>query len=496
MQKGNIMKKNKIKKFLNDYMKWTPSTIVILVVLSIPFLLFFVMPFKLNNDFWFLINTGKYIINNGIPHTEPFTIHSNLSFVAQQWLTDVIFYLIYNKFNIYGMYIFILISNIVIVFLLYKLALLISNKVKVSMITTSIIDIMLVIVFVTTRPQVFDIILLILELYLLELYIKKNNKKYLIGLPIISLLMINLHASVWPMIFVFLLPYYVGRINLKFNNKENYKLKPLIIVTIVTFIFGFINPYGIEAMIYLFNSYEINQINNLVGEMKPLTINNGKLIYIYILFIITTYIINKNSKINFRYMLLLLGTTLLSLQHVKGELFFLISSILIVNYNLKDSFIEEKNSNNSNKYLNIILLFIVFMISIVLISNQKFIGENEHYLHNLSDILKENATSDDLIYTGYDEGGYIEYQGFKCYIDPRAEVFLKSNNKQKDIFIEYYNLRTGVINYKDFLNTYNFDYLVVAFYENILFTYIDESKNYTLIYNENNKLKLYKKIEE
>ena len=98
MQKGNIMKKNKIKKFLNDYMKWTPSTIVILVVLSIPFLLFFVMPFKLNNDFWFLINTGKYIINNGIPHTEPFTIHSNLSFVAQQWLTDVIFYLIYNKF--------------------------------------------------------------------------------------------------------------------------------------------------------------------------------------------------------------------------------------------------------------------------------------------------------------------------------------------------------------------------------------------------------------
>ena len=69
-------------------------------------------------------------------------------------------------------------------------------------------------------------------------------------------------------------------------------------------------------------------------------------------------------------------------------------------------------------------------------------------------------------------------------------------NKQKDIFIEYYNLRTGVINYKDFLNTYNFDYLVVAFYENILFTYIDESKNYTLIYNENNKLKLYKKIEE
>lgn len=492
------MKKNKVKKFLNDYMKWKPPKFVVLISLFIPFLFLLLMPFKLDNDFWFLINTGKYIINSGIPHIEPFTIHSNLSFVAQQWLTDIIFYLIYNKFNIYGMYIFILISNIIIVFLLYKISMLVnSNQRKISMITSLIVDIILLMGFLTTRPQVFDMILLLLELYLLELYIKRNNEKYLLGLPIISLLMINLHASVWPMTFVFLLPYYVGRVNLKFTTKENYKLKPLIIVTIVMLLFGFINPYGIESMTYLFNSYGIDYIDNLVIEMGPLTIKNGKLIYLHMLIIIITYIANKKSKINLRYTLLLLGTTLLSLQHIKGVLFLLITSIIAINYNLKNIFMEEvERQVKTNKYIKIILIIITCMIVFVSFKNKNYVKEEDNYYYEISEILKENKAESSVIYTGYNAGGYIEYQGFRCYIDQRAEVFLKSNNKKENILLEYYNLKTGNDNLKNFFDKYKFDYIIIDNYESILHTYIDELDEYTQIYNKNDELKLYKRIEE
>ncbi len=488
----------KIKHFFKKYLKWKPPLVVVLATMFIPFLFIFLMPFKLDNDFWFLINTGKYIINNGIPHIDPFTIHSNLSFIAQQWLTDIIFYLIYNKFNIYGMYIFILISNIIIVFLLYKLAMLINNKQrKISIITTLIIDIMLIMGFLTTRPQVFDIILLLLELYLLELYIKRNNKKYLIGLPIISLLMINLHASVWPMVFVFLLPYYVGRVNLKFTTKENYKLKPLIIVTTMMFLFGFINPYGIESMTYLFNSYGIDYIDNFVIEMGPLTIKNGKLIYLHMLIIIITYIANKKSKINLRYTLLLLGTTLLSLQHIKGVLFLLITSIIAINYNLKNIFIEEvERQVKTNKYLKIILIIILCIIILISFKNKDYVKEEDNYYYEISEILKEKKAETSMIYTGYNAGSYIEYQGFKCYIDPRAEVFLKSMNKKEDIFNEYYRLQNSKISVKDFINKYKFDYIIIDNYERILHTYIDEIDEYTQIYNKNDELKLYKRIEE
>ncbi len=489
----------KIKHFFKKYLKWKPPTIVIIIFLFIPFIPILMDIFKLDNDFWFLINTGKYIINNGIPHIEPFTIHSNLSFVAQQWLTDIIFYLIYNKFNIYGMYIFILISNIIVVFLLYKLSLLVNKgNEKNAILTTIIIDIIYARLFLSTRPQVFDIILLLLELYLLELYIKRNNKKYLIGLPIISLLMINLHASVWPMVFVFLLPYYIGRINLKFTTKENYKLKPLIIVTITMFLFGFINPYGIDAMKYFFNSYGIDKIDESINEMAPLTIKNGMTIYIYILFIIITHVINKKNKVNLRYVLLILGTTLLSLQHIKGVLFLLITSIIAINYNLKDIFPEENRNDNVkiNKYIKIIPIIILCIIILISFKNKDYVKEEDNYYYEISEILKENKAETSIIYTGYNAGSYIEYQGFKCYIDPRAEVFLKSMNKKEDIFNEYYRLQNSKINIKDFINKYKFDYIIIDNYESILHTYIDEIDEYTQIYNKNDELKLYKRIEE
>lgn len=489
----------KVKEIINDFVRLKPPIFIVILFLSIPFVIFFQKEFKFDNDFWFLINTGKYIINKGIPHIEPFTIHSNLSFVAQQWLTDIIFYFIYNKFNIHGMYIFIIISNIIIVYLLYKISILINEKKrKLSILTTLIIVFRYMTLFSVTRPQVFDIILLLLELYLLELYIKRNNKKYLLGLPIISLLMINLHASVWPMIFVFLLPYYMGKINLNFTTKESYKLKPLIIVTIVMLLFGFINPYGLESMTYLFKSYGIEQIDKIVNEMAPLTIKNGIIIYIYILFIIITYVINRNNKVNLRYLLLILGTTLLSLQHLKGELFFLISSTIVINYNLKDIFFEEiKECNvNINKYIKISLIILLCTIILISFKNKKYIKEEANELYEIVKILKDNKAESSTIYTGYDAGSYIEYQGFKCYIDPRAEVFLKSNNKKEDIFIEYYNLQTGEINIKNFVEKYKFDYIIIDNYESILHTYIDELDGYTQIYNKNDELKLYKRIEE
>ena len=297
IQKGNIMKKNKIKKFLNDYMKWTPSKMVIVILLLLPILLNFNTKFKLNNDFWFLINTGKYIINNGIPHIEPFTIHSNLLFVVQQWLTDIIFYFIYSKFNIYGMYIFTIVMELLIIYLMYKVCLLISNnKIKLAIIITVLIMLILNRDFITTRPHLFDILFLTLELYLLELYIKRNNKKYLIGLPLISLLMINLHSSIWPILFVFLLPYYVGRINLKFTTKENYKLRPIIIVTIIMLIFGFINPYGIESMKYLFNSYGIDYLDKVVIEMSSPDIKQSLMLFVFIFIVYLSYYINRKYK--------------------------------------------------------------------------------------------------------------------------------------------------------------------------------------------------------
>ena len=40
-------------------------------------------------DIRFAMNLGKYILEHGFPHVDPFTIHENVQLVAQQWLSGI-----------------------------------------------------------------------------------------------------------------------------------------------------------------------------------------------------------------------------------------------------------------------------------------------------------------------------------------------------------------------------------------------------------------------
>ena len=85
------------------------------------------------------------------------------------------------------------------------------------------------------------------------------------------------------------------------------------------------------------------------------------------------------------------------------------------------------------------------------------------------------------------DGSYAMFKGFKVYIDPRAEVYLKSNNQQEDIFLEYYNLQYGLIKVEDFLTKYNFDILLLDEKDKI-YNYLNEfASNYEEVYNDNKR---------
>ena len=72
----------------------------------------------------------------------------------------------------------------------------------------------------------------------------------------------------------------------------------------------------------------------------------------------------------------------------------------------------------------------------------------------------------------------MEYNGFKCYMDPRAEVFYLRINKKDDIFDEFYNLENRILDKQEFLQKYNFTHLLVM-YSDVFFE--DETiDNYTL----------------
>lgn len=494
------MKKNNIREFIDKYQQWAPPKIFLLFIVIITVLFVSLTNFVIDNDFWFIINLGEEIMNNGIPTMETFTIHSGLEFMAQQWLIDVVFYNIYHFGGVYGMYIFMLLSSFLIVFLIYKMSILVSGKrIKLSFFLTFIIYLILSFSFINTRPYVFDIIFFLLELYILELFIIKDNKRYLIILPLISFFMINLHSSVWLMLFVLLLPYYVEFI---FKYKKNkLKFKQLFLVTIIMFLVGFINPYGADSIKYLFNSYGISYINEFVTEMRAVTVTNGLFYFGYIFLMLLSFYYNKsNNKI--RYILLMLGTCYLCLSHFRGFLFLVISSILFFSYNIMELFKIEDCVNlyykdKKNNILIMVMIFLGLTSYGLYFINVDFEDKGKSKLYEIANYLDENASKDIKLYTGYNDGPYLEYRGYKCYLDTRAEVFFKSNNKKSDIFIEYFRLQKGLYDTDKFLEKYNFDYLVVNSYDLLFYNLnIDE---YDVVYEtkiKKVKYKIFKRIND
>lgn len=48
-----------------------------------------------DNDLWFIMATGRNILNNGIPHFDVLSMHNDYLIVTQQWLTSVIYFLLH-----------------------------------------------------------------------------------------------------------------------------------------------------------------------------------------------------------------------------------------------------------------------------------------------------------------------------------------------------------------------------------------------------------------
>ena len=111
-------------------------------------------------------------------------------------------------------------------------------------------------------------------------------------------------------------------------------------------------------------------------------------------------------------------------------------------------------------------------------------------------LLQQDDAEDILLWTNYNNGDFAEFMGIKCYMDTRAEVFLKENNQKKDIFHEYVSLEKGKLHYKEFIDRYHFTYYLTTD-SDILYTYLANDPDYQIVYEDDNheqKIRILKKI--
>lgn len=305
------------------------SILFILLIASI--LLLFTTRF--DNDGWFLLNSGRYVENYGIPHTEPFTIHEGFHFVMQQWLFALGLWKIYEIGQMQGMLLFNWITGAIFIFIFYKLLQLVDNRdTAVSRTITAGATVLLSFYF-CQRPQVISGLIFLIEIYVLE-YLKNKERPPLIiyGLFFIfSLLLINIHAAMWPMLSVFIIPYAAESIfGAKipwFRHSFLWKRKYTALLWLPILIAGFINPYGIEAMTYAFHSYGYEGINSLVTEMHPLSIGPNSYASVILPIILILIVIYARNPLPLHWVLLFAGTSLMAFLAIRSIFLFLIAGL-------------------------------------------------------------------------------------------------------------------------------------------------------------------------
>lgn len=467
-----------------------PEKLPVIFLLILPFI---IIPLTLNNDIWFLLNSGRYVLQNGIPHTEPFTMHTGMAFCMQQWLTAVLFWTAYHAAGVAGLLAVVIAAFAGIILTIYKLCLRISeNNLLVSFFVT-LSACSLTSLFMLTRPYVLSTLILVLELYVLESFIGRDNPRYLIFLPVLSILLINLHAAIWPMMFVLCAPYLIDSFpfHLGFLRGQGYRRGSLFASVGLSLAAGFVNPYGLDAMTYLFRSYGYSDIFRLVAEMKPPDINNilGKLIFGVMLIVLLVRYFNRDGESRLRYTLLELGLAYMAMSSVRSFLFFMTCAVFTTAYYLRKwtppvgkVVKTEKNTRKLRKILAVLLIAVLAAAFVLKYRNQLQAGDTPDVAGAVV-YIRSHAAAGAPVYTAYDEGGYAEFMGLRAYLDPRAEVFLTRNNHQADYIDEFYKLQTGRLYYRSFLDKYRFAYVLIS-RNDILYTYIPHDPDYELVYQD------------
>ena len=190
-------------------MKFNVLAIIIILIFS-----FALTPKTLQNDTYYTITIGEYILENGIDMQDPFSWHEDLPYTYPHWAYDVGTYLVYQLGENIGIGGF---TTIYIVTALLAMALgviiyLALNKVSKNQLVSFFITLGMMYLmksFIAARAQLVTYILFVLTILFIENFIETKKKRYLVGLVIIPIIIANVHCAVWPFYFVLYLPYVV-----------------------------------------------------------------------------------------------------------------------------------------------------------------------------------------------------------------------------------------------------------------------------------------------
>ena len=470
------------------------ASVVIVIMISIAF-----TSKTFQNDTFYTIKVGESILKHGIDMKDHFSWHK-LSYTYPHWLYDIGIYQVFKMGSFHGLYvmtIFIfMITGLSFYFINLK-----RNKSYFISLLFSMLSIIMIARFAVARAQLVTYFLFLIEIYMIEQLLDTGKKRYGIGLFIICLLIANLHAAVWPMYFILMLPYLfeeliaiiVNKFHIKANSRvfqnkliieKNRNMKYLLIIFIVSLFIGLLTPIGFTPYTY-FIKILMGDTQLYIDEHKPLVLINQYFVlgYLAILLICLIFTKVKIKMSDFAMIGGLLFMAFLSVRHIAllGIIGMFYLCRLVSN-------VGKTYSKGVLDYELPLFGILVVVITVVFTSGftykvnsgGKYINDNVYPVDMVKWMNKNIELDKVKLYNEYDFGSYLIYKNIPVYIDSRSDLYTKPFNHKIDIFDECMNITE---NYGRVFNKYDITHILI-YKDTNLNQILAASDNYKLLHKE------------
>lgn len=229
-----------------------------------------------NNDQWFILENGKWILENGFPRTDPFHVWGG-SIVIENWLWSVIMYAAWSATDgAVGPAIVVWLTGGCMAFLAWKISKLVSPS-PIGAAASALFSTCLMAgsLNMVMRPSVASLTMTMLALLLVMLHAKTSHARWLVLVPLVMLVAFNLHMSMaWLVVLmpgVLMLVRVVMTAVRSKSKVSTLKLMGQYALTVTASIaVAFANPYGVNGVLFLFRSAGIAGYRDQIFELMPL----------------------------------------------------------------------------------------------------------------------------------------------------------------------------------------------------------------------------------
>ncbi len=472
---------------------------IVLFSLLMFLFIFCIYRVEFQNDTFFDIKLGEKYYQEGIVKQDDFSIHEGLEYVAQHFGVNMITYFVYAKFGFTGLYILGLLLSSLLAVILYALNVKFLKRKKLAYLIL-FIQMFILQIFLSIRAQMYSYILFGLEILWIEKFLEHGKMRYLLLLTFIPLLLINLHAGVVAFYFIILMVYLFNLLSIKFFKIETQTqgkelCRYLIIPLVVGILLIFINPFGVDSVLYGFKTLGNSFINQYIMEFQPLSMKAscGPLAYAYIAIFVFGFMMCK-QKIKLHSFLLFIGTafmTLLSIRHFalliicSTTCLSVLEEILDILYNK----INEGLNPKARKKISMTLL-VVYLVFIGKLGMDTFFKNGKEYIPSNAypvqalKFIEENIPEDARIFNEYTWGSLMMLENRKVFIDSRADLYTKEYNSGVNVAMDYIRINNCTDNYIKLLEKYDIDYVFVEKNASIAKNLVMHEE-YKMIYQDN-----------